>query len=45
MYYLLSGAHPFKGDEDTLGDHIMFEELKFEDKVWNSISSKGILKS
>lgn len=23
MYYLLSGTHPFDGDLDTIGDHIV----------------------
>lgn len=44
MYYLLSGSHPFFGDVQTIGEKIIFDDLKFEDKVWNSISSKGILK-
>jgi hypothetical protein len=29
MYYLLSGTHPFTGDDDTIGERIMFGELKF----------------
>ena len=30
--------------DDSRNEKIIFDELKFEDKVWNSISSKGILK-
>ena len=29
MYYLLSGTHPFTGDDDTIGDRIMFDKLTF----------------
>jgi len=41
MYYLLSGTHPFFGDADTIGDKIMFDDLSFNDKIWNLVSSKG----
>jgi serine/threonine protein kinase len=41
MYYLLSGCHPFEGDLDVIGDHIIQEELNFDHVCWNLISSKG----
>jgi len=43
-YYLLSGSHPFGADIDTVVEKIKFDELKFEDKVWNGISSKGMMR-
>jgi serine/threonine protein kinase len=41
MYYLLSGEHPFMGDSDTIAERIMMNELSFQNKIWNQISSKG----
>ena len=42
MYYLLSGTHPFDGDNEDLGKEIINSELTFPDDVWRPISSKGI---
>ncbi len=41
MYYLLSGTHPFDGDNEDLGKEIINAELTFPDDVWRPISSKG----
>ena len=42
MYELLSGCHPFEGDNDSLGHKIMEQELQFPQEMIKSVSSKAI---
>lgn len=42
MYYLLTGNHPFDGDNDSLIQNIIENKLEFPEEMWNTISSKAI---
>ena len=42
MYYLLTGYHPFPGEDESLVKNIREGELKFPGEIWNSISYKAI---
>ena len=42
MYYLLTGYHPFDGDNDEMSTNIEFNDLRFPEDSWNEISAKAI---